>query len=113
MAQPAEKKFFIAVNPKSGRYREKLVQKYLARFLCREGISAEIYCFVDEGGLSRKVQESHRPSRLLRASLMTADWRAVLFTRLRGEGFPMRCWTFLSGKRSAVFYASDVASESP
>ncbi|MEA3253528.1 MAG: diacylglycerol kinase family protein [Chloroflexota bacterium] len=58
MAQPAEKKFFIAVNLKSGRYREKPVQKYLARFLRREGVSAEIYCFVDEDDLSRKVQEA-------------------------------------------------------
>jgi len=53
-----KRKFFIVVNTKAGRYDEYLVYEYLTDLLIKEGISAEIYHFVNQQELAERIKKT-------------------------------------------------------
>jgi len=51
-------KFCIVVNTKARNYHEYLIYEYLANLLSREGVSSEIYVFVNQQELVEKIKKA-------------------------------------------------------
>ena len=54
------RKFFIAVNPKSGRYDEYIIDGYLQDFLTGSDITGEIYRFSNRSDFKERIERAKR-----------------------------------------------------
>jgi len=84
-----KRRFFIVANSKAGHYDEYIVHEYLANILAIEDISGEIYHFVDQQGLAKKMREAKQGAFDLYIAIGGDGMVALLASYLQDSGKPI------------------------